>query len=77
MRIDIERKPSGAGHDVHVHGQDGPVEVHYEGILRYRAEDRPTHFPEGCVRHTFHSAEDELDALIELNDPEIGDDEAA
>ena len=74
MRIDIERNADGTGAIVQVHegqGDPGVVDVYYEGILRYRAEDRPDRAPEGAVRHSFRSDDEELDALLELNEADL------
>jgi hypothetical protein len=73
MRIDVERTDDGTVDVVTVDGRDGLVELYFEGLLRYRAEIG--YGSDNRVRHSFHADEDELDALVELD--ELDADEAA
>jgi len=75
MRIDVERTDAGTVKAWTSAGRDGLVELYFEGLLRYRAEIG--YGSDERVRHSFHADADELDALVEVDEPGIGDGEDA
>lgn len=68
MRIDIELMTDGVL-NTYISGTDSPLELYFDGILRYRADVNED--GSQVVHSLFQDYQHEVERITEYNDPDI------